>query len=88
MKLSDQFILRNICGDSLLVPLGDKSREYNGIFTLSETGAFILTRILDDKDESETASLLSQEFDIDYQSAYDDTVSFISSLKEYGVLTD
>lgn len=88
MKISDQFILRNICGDLLLVPLGEKSKEYNGIFTVSETGAFILSQLLADKNEQETASLLAKEFEIDFHSAYEDTVAFISNLKEYGILTD
>ena len=88
MKISDQFVLRNICGDTLLVPLGEKSREYNGIFTVSETGAFILSRLLDDKDERETARLLAEEFEIDFDSAYEDTTAFIANMKEYGILID
>ena len=42
MRLSEDFICRHICGETLLMPVGEKTKEFNGIFTLSETGAFLI----------------------------------------------
>lgn len=88
MKISKDFVLRNVCGDCLLVPLGEKAKEYNGVFSLSETGAYILQRLSEQKEIKEIAELLSQEFEIDSSSAYEDTLSFTESLKEFGILID
>ncbi len=88
MKLNEQFAMRNICGDYLLVPLGDKTKEFNGVFTLSATGAFIIQQLAMQKTIAEIADSMASEFDIDYDSAYADTISFTENLRQYGILTE
>ena len=88
MKLSDQFVLRDICGEYLLVPLGEKTKTYNGVFSLSETGAFIIQKLNDNQDIPVIAQSIAEEFDIDVAAAYEDVSSFIKQLREYGILTD
>ena len=88
MRLCSDFILRNVCGDYLLVPLGEKAKEYNGVFTLTDTGAFILEKLSEQKDLKETAELLANEFEIDAASAYEDAVVFTDSLLKQGILEE
>ena len=88
MKISDRFVLRDVCGDYILVPLGEKSREYNGVFSLSETGAFIIRSISEGRDVDDTAELLSREFDIDRETALEDTRAFAQNLRDFGILID
>lgn len=88
MKLSEQFTLRDICGEFLLVPLGEKTKEYNGVFALSETGAFIIQQIAEQKSLTEISDLMTEEFNIDYDSAYEDARSFTENLREYGIIVD
>ncbi len=88
MKLSDQFVLRCVCGEYLLVPLGEKTKDYNGVFTLSETGGFILEKLSENKDIREIAELLAEEFGIEVSDAYEDTVAFSENLRQYGILID
>ena len=88
MKLSEDFIFRRICGETLLMPVGEKTKDYNGIFTLSETGAFLLEKFSDGADEQAAADALAQEFEIDKALAAEDTRAFIEMLRGYGILLE
>ena len=88
MKLSDGFLLRQVCGETLLMPVGEKTREFNGIFTLPETGAFLLGEIRKGADAAAAAESLSKEYDIDPQTALRDTREFVDQLLGYGILTE
>lgn len=41
MKLKTGFMLREIAGQWIVVPLGQRTVEFNAIMNLSETGALI-----------------------------------------------
>lgn len=42
MKIKEGFAKRNIAGSEIVVPVGKKALEFNGMVTLNETGAFFL----------------------------------------------
>ena len=88
MKLSEEFICRHVCGETLLMPVGEKTKDYNGIFTLSETGAFLLNAVLGGADARAAADALAREFEIDEETAVRDTNAFLGELLGYGILTD
>lgn len=46
-RASDDFVYRSIAGEAILVPTGAAARRLNGIVTLTETGAFLWTRLAD-----------------------------------------
>ena len=41
MKIREGFILRDVAGQTFVVPTGKLSQEYQGMITLNETGKFI-----------------------------------------------
>ena len=87
MKLNSDFICRQVCGETLLMPVGEKTKEYNGIFTLTETGAFLLRSFLNGDGLQTAAEKLAAEFEIDTALALQDTREFAERLTEYGILT-
>ena len=88
MKLSDQFVYRYICGEAFLTPVGETTKKWNGIFTLSETGAFILEALQKGLDEAAIADELAAAFEISPETAAQDTADFLRTLSDYGILTD
>ena len=86
MKFSDDYICRKICGETLIVPVGEKTKEYNGIFTLSETGDFLLRAFIDGADAAAAAKKLAEEFEIDDDGARRDVDEFLAQLIAFGVL--
>ena len=88
MKLSDGFLLRQVCGETLLMPVGEKTKEFNGIFTLPETGAFLLAALMKGADTEAAAESLAKEYEIDPQTALQDTREFVEQLLSYGILIE
>ena len=88
MKLSEGFLLRQVCGETLLMPVGEKTREFNGIFTLPETGAFLLGEFKKGADTEAAAESLAKEYEIDPLTALQDTREFVDQLLGYGILTE
>ena len=86
MKLSEDFICRHICGETLLMPVGEKTKQFNGIFTLSETGAFLIDAVMNGADEQKAARDLAAEFEISEETAANDTREFLAQLLDYGIL--
>ena len=42
MKIKSGFAKRNIAGSEIVVPVGNKAMEFNGMITLNESGGFFL----------------------------------------------
>ncbi len=40
MKIKDGFVLREVAGSYVVVPVGKRADEFNGMVHLNETGAF------------------------------------------------
>ena len=48
MRINKEFVLREIAGDYILVPVGDTALEFNGLITLNEVGAFLWGKLQQD----------------------------------------
>lgn len=82
MKIKNGFMLREIAGQWVIVPLGARVVEFNGIMTLSESGS-ILWRLLEKgADEDELVTALLAEYDVDELTARDDVRLFMSTIVE------
>ena len=45
MKLKMEFMLRQVAGYYVVVPVGDACVDFNGMVNLNETGAFLFERL-------------------------------------------
>lgn len=45
MKLNQNFVLREIAGEAMLVPTGEISAKINGFIALNEVGAVIVKKL-------------------------------------------
>jgi hypothetical protein len=80
MKIKNGFMLREIAGQWVIVPLGTRVVEFNSIMTLTESGA-ILWRLLEKgTEEEEMVKALLQEYDIDEATARKDIKLFVENI--------
>jgi len=86
MKIKDGFMLREIVDTWVVVPLGERVVEFNGMMTLSETGALLWKGIEDGKDVNSLVESIIAEYDIDKETALADTLEFIASIEKSGLL--
>lgn len=88
MKRNENFLLRKVGEANILVPLGQKVVNLQGVITLNETGAFIWELLKEERTLDELAEALVEEFDVDFDQAKKDVEEFLKQLKEVGALLD
>ena len=86
MKIKDGFLLRQIAGGTVVVPVGKASVDFNGMVTLNETGAFLWKLLENDISELELLQRLTAEYDISEDIAKADINAFIGKLKDAGLI--
>lgn len=86
MKISKEFALREIAGNVIVVPFGEKAVSFNAMITLNETGAFLWKQLEEEKTEQELLNVMLEEYNIDYKTANTDITKFLAKLKATNVL--
>ena len=72
MKIKDGFILREVAGETVVIPTDD-TLDLNMMITLNETGAFLWKQLEQDTNESTMVSALVGEYDVPVHIVYDGT---------------
>ncbi len=84
MKVSKEFILREIAGEYILVPTGISATKINGLITMNELGCFIFKTLQENRTMEELVSAIVSEYDVDCATAQADAQEFLAQLKEIG----
>ena len=85
MKLKDGFILREVAGQTVVLPVsGDL--DLNMMITLNETGAFLWKQLENENDQAGLVAALLAEYDVDEATAKTAVEGFIAKLNENGFL--
>jgi len=83
---SPSIVTRKTGNEYVLVPITDNIADMNSVYTLNETGAFIWEQIDGKRDVEEIIGALTNEYDIDNQTAEEDVFSFIQNMKDYLII--
>jgi Coenzyme PQQ synthesis protein D (PqqD). len=86
MKIKSGFMLRQIADTWVVVPLGERIVEFNGLISLSETGALLWKKLALGAEEQDLIDALLQEYDVDETTAREDSLEFMKSIQEKGLL--
>ena len=84
MRRNDEFILKSIAGMTVLVPVGLKSFDVNGIIKLNETAKFLWDHSTGDFTAETLINDLMQEYKIDRETAAESVEIYIDKMKEVG----
>ena len=63
MKLKGEFVLREIAGEVILVPVGQTALHFNGIITLNQTGVEIWKGLQEEKSREQILEELLEQFE-------------------------
>lgn len=86
MKIKDGFMLREVAGTWIVVPLAQRVVEFNGLMTLTESGALLWAKLQQDSDMEEMVKYLLEEYDVDEEVARYDIKEFVDSVIERGLI--
>lgn len=85
MKLKDGFIMRQVAGQNVAIPVGG-DLNMNMMITLNGTGAFLWQRLQADTTEAELVAALLAEYNVDEPTAQKAVEGFVKKLSDNGFL--
>ena len=86
MKIREGFLLRNVAGNNVVVPIGQATLDFNGMMSLNETGAFIFSKMLDGTTKEQLIEDLISEYEVEREIAQEDVDDFIKKVEGEGLL--
>ena len=88
MKVSKDFILRQIADEYMLVPIGQAATRFNGLISMNEIGHFIFQALAEETTEDQVADKIIAEYDIDRETSLQDLRDFLQQLRDLGALIE
>lgn len=86
MKIKDGYLLSEVAGNHVVVPVGNVS--FNGMLNLNETGVLIWKKLEQGCQEADLVAAFLDEYDVSEERAKEDIAIFVKKLREAGVIDD
>ena len=86
MKLNQGFVLREVAGTWVVLPVGQASVDFNGMISLNDTGALLWKTLEQGADRETLVTALTEEYDVTPEQAAQDVDKFLDALKNAGCL--
>lgn len=86
MKIKEGYLLREVAGNKIVVPVGAAAVDFNGMINLNETGAFLFEKLQKDTEPKILLSELMAEYDVDEETAKADITAFVNKMYGAGLL--
>ena len=87
MKMKDGFLLREVAGQTVVLPIG-ADMDMNMMITLNETGAFLWEKLQKETDEAGLVTALLAEYDVDEATAKQAVANFVAKLSDNDFLAN
>ncbi len=85
-KIKEGFIVRRIGNQIMAVPVGKQTTDIHGVIALSESGEMLWHALENGADIETLTAVITDNYEVDYQTAKADTESFLEGLKQQGAL--
>ncbi len=89
MKINENFLLREVAGNRVVMPVGEAAERFNGMIKLNGSGAYLFEKIQTGvADEDGLVAAMLGDYDIDEETARRDIGNFVSTLRKMGIIED
>lgn len=86
MKLKNNFIIREIAGQNVIVATGEAAMRFNGLLTISSTASFLLKNFEKAESFEGLVNMLIAEYDVDKETAITDVLGFTKAMLDQGFI--
>ena len=86
MKKLETFIVREIAGEYVMMPVGATAQKYNGIVMVNIVSAFIWNHLEEVDTVEELTAQICEEFEVTYEKALQDTAKFVAEMRQNGLV--
>lgn len=88
MKVNKEFVLREIAGDYIIIPVGETVLEFKGLLTVNEIGVLIWKMLQNEITLDQIVQNILDEYDVEESVAREDVREFLDTLIARGILTE
>ena len=86
MQIKSGFMLKEVAGTIVVVPVGENSVNFNAMITLNESGAFLWKQMAEETTMEKLVEALTGEYDVDAATAEKDINKFLDTIRTAGLL--
>ena len=86
IRIKEDFMLRNINEDWIVIPMGERLLEFNGMMKLNQSGGFIWKLLEQNKSRADIIAAMLKEYDLDEETATRGFDTFLQALVESNIL--
>ena len=86
LKIKKGFILREVSGSFIVVAVGAASKEFKGLITLNETGAFLWEKLVNGNTKEGLVEALLNEYDAPREVIENDVNDFLKIITDGGLV--
>ncbi|MBQ3000267.1 MAG: PqqD family protein [Oscillospiraceae bacterium] len=86
MIRSEDFLLREVAGSQVLVPVGAATRDFAGIVTLNSVGVQLWDALETEQTKESLAKVLTDRYEVSAERAMADVEKFLQNLQEVGAV--
>ena len=81
-----EFVVREVAGETLLIPVGTATLSLNGMVVLNGCGKFLWEQLPGAESEASLVEALLNEYDVDRATASQDVREFLDSLRKHDII--
>ncbi len=81
MKIKNGYLLREVAGSHIVVPIGEGNMDFSGVISLNEVGAFLWNNMEKDTTKEELLKAVLSEYNVEENVAKADIDEFVEKLK-------
>lgn len=86
MKIKKEYILRELAGENIVVPIGTEAVNFNGIITLNDSGKRLFKLLQLGAEKDQLIELILTHYEVDLEQANKDVDVFIEKLLRNNIL--
>ena len=87
MKINGTYVLRKVAGDNIIIPVGETALKYNGMLTVTETGADIWEAMEKESSIEEITQMILEKYEVEKETAEKDVRDFLEGLEKAGFIS-
>ena len=88
MKINENFLLRDVAGQKVVLPVGEAADKFNGMIRLNDTGIYLWTLLEQDTTMDALVASMLKDYEVDEETARTDIGIFIDTLRRAGILCE
>ena len=88
MKIKSGFLLREVAGESVVIPLGGTTGNFGGMLRLNETGKLLWALLEKGASREELLSAMLAEYEVEKDVAAADIDGFLQKLRQGSMLME